>query len=406
MQKKHTRTMIFKLNTPFFILTAGLLFIFSSCKKDKPEEQIVPGITNLPCDYFKSDRTLVNDTNKAVDYIINCVMDVEANITIEPGVVIQFTEDAGIVVKSGFLKAIGTDSQPIQLRGTLEIPGFWKGIYFQHGSIQNELSYTHITSAGGSAFDSNGDRGSVILFGPGKVKMNHSKIDKSGHFGFNAPYSNCEFDVKNTLFTNCSKAPFNIEPEYMPLIDVSNTYTNNTENYIAVQLNGGVLNGNSTIQALSIPYKIYQVSGFYEWLIIANGMVTFNGPVVIQFNDILGITVEPNGGITLEGSPAAPARLTGSNQVAGAWKGIYFNNSQLNNLFNHTLIEYAGSLAEGYRYGISMWNNPKVSVNNCTFKDINGCAIFDFNNVDAPNPNLSQSNNSFVNVSSGQMCHP
>jgi hypothetical protein len=400
------KRMMNKMNTKVFAISLGVILFFNSCKKDDPETPIIPTDITLPCDYFKSNRTLVNDTNKAVDYIINCVMDVEANITVEPGVVIQFAEDAGIVVRSGFFKAIGTAEKPIQLKGSQEIPGFWKGIYFQNGSLQNELTYTHISSSGGSAFDSNGDRGSVLLFGPGKVKMNHSKIEKSGHFGLNAPYSNCEFDVKNTLFTNCTKAPFNIEPEYMPLIDLSNTYTNNSENYIAVQLNGGVLNGNSTIQALSIPYRIYQVSGFYEWLIIANGMVTFNGPVVIQFNDILGITVEPNGGISLEGSPNTPARLTGTNQVAGSWKGIYFNNTQLNNQLYHTIIEYAGSLADGHRYGISMWNNPRVTISNSTFRNINGCAIFDYNDANNPNPNLNQSNNNFENVNGGEICHP
>lgn len=331
--------------------------------------------------------------------------DVEAGITIEPGVVIQFTENAGNMVRTGFLKAIGTAEKPIQLKGTLEIAGFWRGIYFQHGSIQHELTFTHISCSGGSALDSNGDRGSVLLFGPGKVKMNNSKIEKSGHFGFNAPYSNCEFDVKNTLFTNCAKAPFNIEPEYMPLIDASNSYTNNAENYIAVQLNGGFLDGNSTVEALSIPYRIYQFSGFYEWLIVRNGLVNFEGSVVIQFENIIGLYVESNGGIKLEGGTDAPALLTGSNPTPGSWKGIYFVETQLNNLLDHTTIEYAGSLAEGQRYGISMWNNPSVSISNSSFRNINGCATYDFNDASNPNPNLNQSNNTFVNVRGGKICH-
>lgn len=398
--------MFMKLSTPIFFLCLGSLVFFNSCKKDEQENPILTTDITLPCDYFKSNRTLVNDTNKAVDYIINCVMEVEAGITIEPGVVIQFEENAGIVVKTGFFKAVGTEAKPVQLKGKLEIPGFWKGVYFQNGSLQNELTYTHISSSGGSAFDSNGDRGSVLLFGPGKVKMNHCKIDKSGYYGLNAPYSNCEFEVKNTLFSNCAKAPIHLEPEYMQLLDNSNTFVNNAENHVAVQLNGGVLNGNQSIQALSIPYRFYQLSSFYEWLIIQNGTTSFAGPVVLQFDEIVGISVSTNGGLKIEGTATEKALLTGSNPTPGSWKGIYFEGTQLDNRLNHTIIEYSGSLYDNNRFGISMWNSPQVTVENSTFRNINGCAFFDYNGADNPNPNLTQNNNNTVNVSGGNVCFP
>jgi hypothetical protein len=394
-----------KLNTKFFVLFLGVAVnAFIACKKEKPKPVDTTPLT-LPCDYFSTNRTLVNDTNKVVDYIINCVMSVDANIVIEPGVVIHFTENAGIIVNSGFFKAVGTADKPIIMRGTLDLHGYWKGIYFQNKSVQNELTYTHISGAGSSAFDSNDDKGSVILF-KAKLKMNNSKIEKSGHFGFNAPYDECEFDLKNTYFANCLKAPINILPQYMSLMDPSNLYSNNAEEHIAVVLAGYNLKGNTTIKALSIPYKIYQGAGFYEWLFVEDGLVTFEGPVVLKFGDITGLRVEPNGGIRFEGSASSPALLTGSSSTSGAWKGIYFNASQLNNVLNHTIIEYTGSIAEGFKYGIGMWNSPKISISNSTFRNIDGCAIFDYNNANNPNPNLTLTNISYSNVSGGNMCHP
>ena len=391
--------------SPIYLILAGLL-VLNACKKEDPVTPANPTLTTLPCDYFNTNRVLTDDTTKAVDYIINCVMEVRANIRIEPGVVIHFTENAGIVVKSGHLNAVGTEDKPIVMQGAMNIPGFWRGVYFQNSSLLNELTYTHLIGAGGQAFDSNGDRGAVIFFGPGKAKIHNSRIERSAHFGLNAPYSNCEFDLQNTLFTNCAKAPINIEPEYIGLIDPNNSFTSNVENFVAVQLNGGVIEGNKFVKALSIPYRIYQVSGFYEWLIIQNGVLTTDGPVVFEFNDGLGISIETSGGINAEGTADAKVLFTGVSNQAGAWRGLYFNYTLQDNRISNAIIEYAGSPYFDERFAIAMWNSPRLRVENSTFRNINGCGFLDYNGIDNPNQNLIQTNNSFINITGSDICYP
>ena len=55
-----------------------------------------------------------------------------ALLTIQPGVIIAFEgEESGIfATEGGGIKAIGTEADPIKLKGTSENKGVWKGIYF------------------------------------------------------------------------------------------------------------------------------------------------------------------------------------------------------------------------------------------------------------------------------------
>jgi hypothetical protein len=65
------------------------------------------------------------------DYVVSGTYTVQSDLEIEPGVIIEFEEDAGIyVVESGSLHAEGSLSQPIVFTGTQKIKGHWKGIRF------------------------------------------------------------------------------------------------------------------------------------------------------------------------------------------------------------------------------------------------------------------------------------
>lgn len=395
-----------KITHLILVVLFSSLIIFQSCKKDDKEAPNEPSLMLLPCDYFSTNRTLVDDPDKAVDYVINCVMDVNANITIEPGVVIHFKENAGIVVRSGFFRSLGTADKPVILKGEMNLPGFWSGIYYQNSSQLNELRHTQLLNAGGQAFDSNNDRGAVILFTPARVTIDSCRIERSGHFGFNAPYANCQFEVTNTIFANNTRAPFNIEPEYLGSIDPSNIFGNSAENFIAVQLNGNPITSNQVIKGLPIPYRIYQLSGFFNWLGIIGGDITNQGAVTFQFNDGLGIYIESPARFNMQGTADANVVFTATNASPGSWKGFYFGETQQDNRLTHVTIENAGNLYDGNRAAIFMWNSPRLTVQNSTIRNTNGCALFDYNGPDNPNPNLTLTNNSFINNTGGEVCFP
>src|SRR5690554_4127369 len=160
----------------FSMLTLGVsAFLFTSCDKDKsPNPDTNPGKGKNPaivldCNYFKEDRILVDDPDADVDYIINCVMAVRADIQIEAGVVIEFEQDAGISIDDfnipkASLSVVGTSNKPVILRGVKKEKGYWRGIMFDSNNPDNKLIYTQVEDAGGKAFNSNNDVGAVHVY--------------------------------------------------------------------------------------------------------------------------------------------------------------------------------------------------------------------------------------------------
>ena len=109
----------------------GAVF-FTSCRKD--EEEIItpnPNNQNISCSAITSPTVWTN-VGDGVDYYVDCNISVSAKLTIEPGVVIHFKNNASITIESaGALVAVGTASSPIVLEGDSPLAGYWKGIYIK-----------------------------------------------------------------------------------------------------------------------------------------------------------------------------------------------------------------------------------------------------------------------------------
>ena len=161
----------------FPILLFSILFSFSSCKTCEetntcPCEQtntcsctFAEEITDLS--YFQTDRTLSDICPDGVDYIIatDDIYEVTAALTLEDGVRIQFVDGAGLAIEeTGSINAIGNEISPIVLQGiSANAVGSWRGIIIYSDKTANALNYVTIKGAGGDEFNSNGERGSLVM---------------------------------------------------------------------------------------------------------------------------------------------------------------------------------------------------------------------------------------------------
>ncbi|MCS6818658.1 MAG: hypothetical protein NZ522_01815, partial [Chitinophagales bacterium] len=113
-----------------------LLFI-SACSKEEDSKNS----QKINCSDINADITWA-DRGDGIDYILDCVVNVNAKLTIEPGVVIVCKNGSGIVINSGgALKAVGTADKKIQFKGETDVQGAWKGLYFKSNSVFNELNH-------------------------------------------------------------------------------------------------------------------------------------------------------------------------------------------------------------------------------------------------------------------------
>lgn len=400
-----------KIKTNFSILALAII-LFSACQKEElpPKKTILPPI-KLECNAFtENDMVLKNDTNRPIDYYVSCVMDIHKNISIEPGTVIQFADDAGFAIDEssisgiGSLKAIGTEEKPIELVAENNKKGAWKGLYFNTPKTTNQLKHVKIDNAGGSAFNSNNDLGSIVLWADAKLSMKNIVISNSASYGFNANYTNSVFSLNNSTISTCEKAPILITQSYIGEINNSNQFTNNKKSYIRVEVNTDAIEKDISISKLNIPYRIFSYNNGFQHLLIKKGTTQITEDVTIEFEDGTGIYVDDDGTLKVNSS-GERVLFTGVEKQANAWKGIYFQFTQGFNSLKNLTIEYAGNTYDGNNSAIGMWGDPRVAVSNIEFKHINGCAFTDYNNTaSSPNPNFSQSNNTFTSVSQ-QVCY-
>ncbi|HNP63696.1 MAG TPA: tail fiber protein, partial [Woeseiaceae bacterium] len=124
--------------------------------------------------------TTIRNRPADIDYRADCVVDVTAALTIEPGVVIQFAEDAGLgVYDSGSLTANGTTTEPVIFRGVQAAPGYWRGIHFETNSSDNRLSHVEIRHAASSYVYCCNAPAALQIKG-GQMTLENSTISASG----------------------------------------------------------------------------------------------------------------------------------------------------------------------------------------------------------------------------------
>lgn len=383
------------------ILLLGYTLIQSACKKDPVTN---PEPTVLTCDYFEQARVLKAD-DRPVHYRIDCVMQATADISIEAGVVIVFSDGAGIEVSgSGSLSINGTATENVKL--TRLDNASWKGLLYNSASSKNKIEYCEISYAGSSSFNSNDDKAAVIVWADAKLAIDNAKISSSGAYGLSAVYTKSDFTVKNTTISSCDKAPIIILPSYMGKMNASNSHVDNTNKYVEVQINTDAINEGMTWAKLDVPYRVSSNYSSYDFLTIAKGVVKVTEPIKIEFSAGTGLYIDDDGGLDLK-TTGEKALFTGVDKQAGSWKTVYFQFTQGLNRLDNLTIEYAGNTYDSSQQAIGLWGSPKLSLSNIEFKNITGCAVKDFNNTAAsPNPNLTDSDNhSYSSVSGAEMCY-
>ena len=402
-------------NLKFIVIafcSLSMALLTTSCETTEPGDIVVydPGPIFLDCDHFSgtANRTLENDPDRAVDYVIPCQANVNVDITIERGTVIEFETDAGLkIFDSGSLSAIGTASEMIVFTGVNKSRGSWAGLYFESAANSNRLSYCHINYAGGTQFNSNADLGSIVAYAGCKINVDNCTLENSPSYGINANYSSSYFNsLENNLFKN-NGTPILVMGAAAHHVDKSNTFEGNTNSYVEVGADDafeGPLSGNTlTWQDLGIPYRIIATDyGITKVLSIPNGKYLILEPgVELVFSANTGILVRDGAAFKAAGEEGGKQILmTGAEPISGFWGGIQFDftNDPRNEISNATL-EYAAGTDWGG--AIFMWDDPTVNVYNVTFRGLQNCAFYD-----APEPltdpascfcnsNLTESGNDF-----------
>lgn len=322
------------------------------------------------------NRTLVNrlDDPALADYIVSSLVTVRAQLTIEPGVRIDFADNQGMTIGTGgAIVAIGTAAENIIFTGVEKTNGFWKGLELESNDANNELTYCIIEYGGSSGFDGAGNLSNLIIQESGKIKITNSRFTNSAGYGlFTRTLESDLPDFADNVFTS-NKAPIMTRVNHYHYFDAASDYSGNEDDYLDSYWSNVATDQDVTWNALNVPYRM------------ANNIEYIASDVVIMPGaNFLG---QPNGGIEVTSSGSLSAIGTAENNIVfageqdvkGYWKGINIESNNTNNELTYVVISNGGE--EGFdganaKSNIMVNESGRVKITNTTSSMSGGYGLY------------------------------
>lgn len=287
----------------------------------------------LACDITEA-TTLVNGPAE-IDYMVECVVDITAALTIEPGVVIAFKENAGLgVYDEGTITAVGNDNNPIVLTGSSHIQGWWRGVHIETRSVNNKLEHIKIEDAGSNYVYCCNEVSSIFLKGA-KLTLKDLQLSNGGGSGIYINKGTVLDAYSNISIKGHAKYPVKIAPESVGYLDSSGSdYSGNTNDYVFIE--NGDIKANTTWQKQNVPYLIG------DGVLDVTAGLTINAGVEIAFEENSGIGVYDSGWLKIEGLANNRVVMRGKSAVRGFWRGLHLESTNSNNQINYLNLSDAG----------------------------------------------------------------
>lgn len=337
------------------------------------------GTDTLICNTITSDMTLVDDPNVVIDYFVDCVLNIKAEVNIQPGVVIAFGADAGILVGTdGHLNAVGTNSNKITFRGKEPSKGYWRGIQFESNTINNVLTHVVIQDAGLDEIAYYSNTQTSLLIYDGQISLNNLTIQNGAGHGITMYKAATVKEYNDVTITTHDKEPLFISSQKVGDLDGQNSdYTGNTQNTILVYPDP--INEETTWTANNVPYKLMSddVLNVQEEWAVESGV-----QIIVEEDGGIGVIDE--GSMALNGTESSPITIRGEEALKGYWRGIHVETNSINNSLNYAQISDAGN-GEVYYYSDAVTTllayDGSLKINNSTFSNGSGYGITMYKNA-------------------------
>lgn len=335
------------------------------------------------------------------DYIVTSDILVSAQLTIEPGVKIVFTQDKGLSIDNhGSIKAIGTSENTIVFIGVEPYKAYWKGIRIGSNSDANELVYVEIRGGGSSSFPTMpGIKASLALEGDNlsgsAIKLKNSIISYSGGYGlYSGGKSKINAFATNIFDENTLSAAY-IPAHQLHKVDLDTDFYN-SNGYNGIET-GGIIENAMQVRIPKINTK-YLVSNN---LIIKSGVEIEPG-AYFTMKEGVSIQVIDQGYLNATGTSQEKIIFTSTSSTS-YWNGILIDTQNELNKIYFCEVSYAGKeLLPGMSNKANLaTNSGLMSVKNSYFSNGLGYGIVVSNKVRI-NANVA-GENEFTNFPSGSL---
>ncbi|WPP48669.1 PKD domain-containing protein [Catalinimonas niigatensis] len=279
------------------------------------------------------------------DYHVTAMVNVNAKLTIEPGVVIIFDEDKGLKINyEGKMIAEGTETQLITFTGKEEEKGYWAGIIFMSSSLDNEITYTEVKYAAGAAIYPFEHPTAIGVNSEAYLKLTYSSVEFAQDNGLLVKNLGI-IDYEHNYFGNNEGLNVTVPVNQAHKIDADSRIEARTEELNYVQLLGTSLEEEQEVTWVSLSNgTVYKL---VEEVSIGSGLRLEPG-THLRFNPNKFFRIFNEGYLYAKGTSNDPIKMDIDPAGGFKWGGLLIKSSSPDNLLEYVEIYNAGNGQPAY----------------------------------------------------------
>lgn len=331
--------------------------------------------TNITVKTNLIDRVLNPDLP---DYIVTKSIDVNAELTIAPGVMIAFERDVRMNVNDngGLLIAKGEAERKIKFVGVQKTKGFWVGIAHYSGSNANSMEYVEVMHAGSRPIYST-TKSALFLSGGSRaqIALKNTLFSQNDGYGVYVYDGGILREFSKNAFTNNTEAGILLDAENVAKLDPASTFKGGNGRDV-VEITASSLKGKEEITWAGFTDKTpYRLMG--EFTVTTGWKI--NPGVIFEMNRDAVIRVNTDGYLIAKGTATEKIVFNGANNTAAYWRGIICYSADAKNLLENVEVKNAGSIAivSGKRANVAIYGTKAtMTIKNTTISGSGGYGVF------------------------------
>lgn len=312
------------------------------------------------------------------DYVVTKTIDVQHELTINPGVVIAFERDVRMNVNDngGLLIAKGTADKKIKFVGVQKTQAYWVGIALYSGSNANVLEHVEVMHAGSRPIYST-IKSALYLSGGSRaqIALKNCLFSQNEGYGIYVYDGGILREFSQNTFTNHTEAGILLDAVNVPKLDVASTFTGGNGRNVVEVTPSNITGTNEIVWTGFTDKTPYRINGEFT----VNAGWKINPGVTLEMNRDAVIRVNTSGYMIAKGTATEKVTFTGAERTAAFWRGIICYSQDAKNTLENAEVSNAGSnvIVSGKKANIAVYGTKAaLSIKNTRISGSGGYGVF------------------------------
>ncbi len=311
------------------------------------------------------------------DYIVAKSVAVNAELTINPGVVIAFERDTRMDINDngGLIIAKGETDRKIRFLGVEKTPGFWNGLVLYSGSNANVFENVEVLHAGSRTLYSTIKAGMYVAGTKAQIALKNTSFAQNSGYGLYVQVGGILREFAQNSFSANSEAGIALGAENVPQLDAASKFTGNNGRNVVEVPQSTIEGANEAVWPRFTDKTPYRIIGE---LIATTGWKLTPGATLEMGRDAV-IRINTGAYLLAKGTATDKITFTGAERAAGFWRGIICYSTSSQNVLEYADVSSAGSnaIVSGKKTNIAVYGTKAaMSIKNTRISNSAGYGVF------------------------------